>query len=229
MAIDLTDDINAQIRLSQSIGRGVGSFISNQRAKQRAEEAAELKKIQQQETLRIMSGQGTPEEKLRMLNDMPGSVNNKLVQRMNEKALDRQLMGGNQNQSQKVAELDKLQKIYEKTQTTDTITGETTTIPGMEQVAAGTQARIRQLSKELFATGDPLPQEPETIGELIEQKRQEREQKTKFAEGIGAGARTVTGRTKQELDRNTAIAILKEAGGDKQRAREIATERGFKF
>jgi hypothetical protein len=172
--IDLTEDINAQIRLSRSIGQGIGSFFRIQREKEKAEEARELKKIQQQETLRIMAGEGTPEEKLRLLNQMPGAVNSKFVQRMNEKAVEKQLMSGNQPASVKIAELEKLQKIYEKTQTFDPITGESTTLPGMEVVAQGTQARIRELSKELFGVesfvppppaGEPRP-EPSTSGKV---------------------------------------------------------------
>jgi hypothetical protein len=165
---DLRTDINAEIRLAQTIGKGIGSFVRGRRERREAEEAGERKRIQQAETLRIMSSDATPEEKLRALNGMGDVVNNKFVQRMNEKRLEKELMAGKESQDEKIKRLNALQKTFEATQELDVATGQSVTKPGMETLAAGSRQAIKDLTADLFGVMEQ-PAEP-TVEEPVEEE-----------------------------------------------------------
>jgi hypothetical protein len=257
--IDLTDDINAQMRLSQNIGRGIGSLINGNRRRKQAEQAREQNRVNEMMTLNIMRGEGTAEEKLRRMEGIPQLAKTEMVKRIRQKQFEEEVFGKKgQSNNQLLAEFTKLQGIYENTQTSDPITGESTTVPGFETVAEGTQKRLKELTIQLFGdvevpqteavAPEAVEEKPSlfekvdrslrkvtpagdegSIGEFIESKRQEREIGDVTSAQETTPEDVVKGSTIQELDRNTAIAILKEAEGDKKKAREIARKRGFKF
>jgi hypothetical protein len=123
-----------------------------------------------------MRGEGTPEEKLAALEEIPSKSNIEWTRRMREKQLEEEMFATKgKNRSELLTEFKKIQDIIEKTETADMVTGQQTVVPGFEVVNKGAKERLKQLTVQLF--GDvQVPKEPETIGELIEQKRRERQE-----------------------------------------------------
>lgn len=72
--------------------------------------------------------------------------------------------------------------------------------------------------------------DPEAVKQAIASLESEKEYVAKFApKGAQKPSKSPAPAAKKPLDEETAMKILKEAGGDKEKARAIAKQRGFSF
>jgi hypothetical protein len=315
---DLRTDINAEIRLAQTIGKGIGSFVRGRRERREAEEAGERKRISNRMTAAIMAGEGTAREKQKQLDSLPNLVETEMVKRTRERLRDEALLEGNPTQKQLLKDLAAQQKVFEATQVLDLESNRAVTKPGMETLANGARKRIEDILYQISGVDRPQRTHPagtfdeagglENVGRQFVglDPTQEPVEEQSFLdklkgglselfdggsigrgqiEGREAGAHSFMGgafvpekkvadgkpqpkpftnpltgepqlrfnlegkvvaiggkplpqpiTVKQakalragELDADTALEILREAGGDKDKAREIARDRGFKF
>lgn len=156
--IDLTDDPRLDLAISQNIGYGIGTILGQHQQRKRLEEEKEKRRLQQSETIRILNSGLTGQDLINEFNKMPDAVNNQMIQRLNQKAMEKQAFGDPRPVDAKVAELERLQDSFKKVVNRDAY-GNLTTIPGMETLRAGLEKRIKALSIELFE----LQQRPEPV------------------------------------------------------------------
>ena len=107
------------------------------------------------------------------------------------------------------------QTVFNNTLEKDNFTGEVIgTKPGMDKTRSLAEKRIQVLTDKLIKAGKPP-------------KRQADSDFQKIGEDIAGVTDTLNAIRGQDLDEATARQILQEAGDDKDRARQIAQERGF--
>lgn len=244
MAIDLTDNAGIEISTAAGIGRGIGNVFDSIKQKNQLAEQKEKKRLQQAETIKLLNSGLQGQELLAAMNEMPGSVDNQITQQMNQRALQHRISGNAANADRDVNELERLNVMRSKLFKWDGTLMQFVLVPGGEELLKGIDMGIKNTIARIVAAEQARKAGVEDVAGVARQQlgiggevaetdlaapdvSEELTDIQQDAADVVAEQKADIG--KKKLDAEMARRILKEAKGDKDKARELARQRGFRF
>jgi hypothetical protein len=242
--IDLTRDARLESQIASNVGSGIGGYFRNRRQKNQLAEQKQRKQLQQAETIKLLNSGLQGQELLAAMNEMPDAINNQMVQQMNQRALQHRISGNAANADRDVNELERLNNMRSKLHKWDGTLQQFVLVPGGEELLKGIDMGIKNTIARIVAAEQARKAGVEDVAGVARQQlgidgevaktdlaapdvSEELTDIQQDAADVVAEQKADIG--KKKLDAEMARKLLKEAQGDKDKARELARQRGFRF
>lgn len=152
---DLTDDPRVEMQIASNIGAGIRGIVNRHQQKRKLAEERERRQLQHAYTIKTLNSGLQGQDLLNAFNEMPGAIDNELVQKMNSQALENRITSPT-SLSHDFQAFNRLVDSRQKLYKWDGVQQQFVLQPGGEELVKGYDTGIKNILQKINAS---LPQE----------------------------------------------------------------------